>query len=137
MLPYPSIDPVAFHILSWPVYWYGLMYLVGFLAGWGLLALRLHASKRPVFTQEQLSDIAFYAAFGAIIGGRLGYILFYYWQVLFSEPTLIFQTWKGGMSFHGGLLGVLIAMYFCARKTRKSFLELTDFLAPAIPIGLG
>lgn len=136
MLTYPNIDPVAFHIGSWPVYWYGLMYLVGFLVGWMLLTVRSRFSPRG-FTQEQIADIAFYTALGAIIGGRLGYVLFYDWPVFSSNPLLIFQTWKGGMSFHGGLLGVLIAMIVFAKKTHKPFLVLTDFIAPVVPIGLG
>jgi phosphatidylglycerol:prolipoprotein diacylglycerol transferase len=85
MLIYPNINPVAFHIGSWPVYWYGLMYLIGFLGGWGLLSLRIRRSARG-FTSEQLSDIVFFAAIGAIIGGRIGYMLFYDWQTLFSNP---------------------------------------------------
>ncbi len=136
MLSYPSINPIAFHIGSWPVYWYGLMYLVGFLGGWGLLSLRLRFSPRG-FIQDELSDIVFYAALGAIIGGRIGYMLFYDWPVLFSNPLQIFATWKGGMSFHGGLLGVLVALILCAKKTKKPFLALTDLIAPAVPIGLG
>lgn len=136
MLAYPTIDPVAFHIGSWPVYWYGLMYLVGFLAGWGLLSLRLRVSPRG-FTQEQLSDLVFFAALGAIIGGRLGYMFFYDWQALIADPLLVVQTWKGGMSFHGGLLGVLLALWMCARKFKKPFLSLTDLIAPVVPIGLG
>jgi phosphatidylglycerol:prolipoprotein diacylglycerol transferase len=143
MITYPAIDPVAFHIFSWPVHWYGLMYLIGFLGGWGLLALRVRLSpeltKDPnrYFTQNQVSDLAFFAALGAIIGGRLGYILFYDWQVLFTNPLLIVETWKGGMSFHGGLLGVLVALAIYAKKLQKPFLALTDFLSPVIPIGLG
>lgn len=136
MLTYPAINPVAFHIGSWPVYWYGLMYLIGLAAGWLLLSLRIRFSPRG-FTQEQLSDVIFFAALGAIIGGRLGYMLFYDWQALFSQPLLILQTWKGGMSFHGGFLGVAIAMLYCARKFRKPFLELTDLICPVVPIGLG
>lgn len=136
MLTYPSISPVAFYIGSWPVYWYGLMYLIGFLAGWGLLALRLRTSPRG-FTQDQLSDVCFFAALGAIVGGRLGYMFFYDWRVLFSDPLLIFQTWKGGMSFHGGLLGVLVALLYCARKIKQPLLALTDLIAPVVPIGLG
>lgn len=137
MLQYPNIDPVAFHIFSWPVYWYGLMYLVGFLGGWAVLALRLRTSSWRGFTQEQLSDIVFYAAIGAIIGGRLGYVLFYDWDKFISNPVLIIETWKGGMSFHGGLLGVLVGMSLCAHKFHKPFLALTDLIAPAVPIGLG
>ena len=136
MLTYPDINPVAFHIGTWPVHWYGLMYLIGFLGGWGVLSLRLRYSSRG-FTQDQLSDIIFYSAVGAIVGGRIGYMFFYDWRIVFSDPLLIFQTWKGGMSFHGGLLGVLLALFFCARKMKKPFLALTDLIAPAVPIGLG
>ena len=136
MLTYPAIDPIAFHIGSWPVYWYGLMYLVGFLAGWGLLSLRIRLSPRGI-NQDQLSDLVFYTALGAIIGGRLGYMIFYDWHVLFSDPLLIFQTWKGGMSFHGGLIGAIAAIYFCTKKLKLSMLALTDLIAPAVPVGLG
>lgn len=136
MLTYPSIDPVAFYIGFWPVHWYGLMYLIGFLAGWGLLAIRIRLSPRG-FNNEQLSDIVFFAALGAIVGGRVGYMLFYDWPLFISDPFLIFQTWKGGMSFHGGLIGVIIALWLYARKIKKSILELTDFIAPVVPIGLG
>lgn len=136
MITYPNINPIAFHIGSWPIYWYGLMYLVGFFGGWFLLSLRLR-HKPGAFTQDQLSDIVFYTAVGAILGGRLGYVLFYDWQVLLSDPLFVLQTWKGGMSFHGGLLGVLVAMVVMARKFKKPFLVITDFIAPAVPIGLG
>lgn len=136
MLTYPTMNPIAFHIGSWPVYWYGMMYLVGFSLGWGFLALRLSFSRRG-FTQNELSDIIFYTALGAIIGGRLGYMLFYDWRVLFSDPLLIFKTWKGGMSFHGGLLGVMAALMIYSRKINKPFLAVTDFMSPAVPLGLG
>src|SRR5579875_1774941 len=89
MLAYPAINPVAFHIGSWPVYWYGLMYLVGFLLAWGFLSLRLRYAPRG-YTQVQLSDIIFYAALGAIIGGRIGYMLFYDWGVFISQPLTLF-----------------------------------------------
>lgn len=136
MITYPAIDPIAFHIFTWPVHWYGLMYLVGFMGGWAVLSLRLRVSDRG-FTQEQLSDIVFYAALGAIIGGRLGYMFFYDWVNLIADPLLLFQTWKGGMSFHGGFIGVFLAMMLYARKINKPILALTDFLAPVVPIGLG
>jgi phosphatidylglycerol:prolipoprotein diacylglycerol transferase len=136
MIAYPQIDPVAFHIFSWPVYWYGLMYLVGFLGAWIVLSLRLRVSDRG-FTQDQLSDIIFFAAIGAIIGGRLGYVFFYDWQRFAADPALIVQTWKGGMSFHGGLLGVLAGMWYCSIRMKKPLLALSDFIAPAVPIGLG
>lgn len=136
MLTYPQINPVAFHLYTWPVYWYGLMYLVGFLGGWAVLSLRLSSSSRGI-TQDQLSDIVFYTAIGAIIGGRLGYVFFYNWDKFSAAPMMIFEPWKGGMSFHGGLLGVLAGMLFCALKMHKPFLVLTDLIAPAVPIGLG
>lgn len=135
-MTYPTIDPVAFYIGSWPVYWYGLMYLIGFGAGWGLIALRIRKSPRG-FTQDQVSDIAFFAALGAIVGGRIGYMFFYDFHSLLANPLLLFQTWKGGMSFHGGLLGVLLALWYCARKVQKPMLALTDLIAPVVPIGLG
>lgn len=135
-MQYPQIDPVAFYIYTWPVYWYGLMYLVGFLGGWAVLSLRIRKSPRG-FNQDQLSDIVFYAAIGAIIGGRLGYVIFYDWERFADNPILIIETWKGGMSFHGGLLGVVIGMMMCAVKFHKPFLALTDLIAPAVPIGLG
>lgn len=135
MLTYPNINPVAFHIFSWPVYWYGLTYLISFLSGWVVLSFRARDTWRG-FTQDEVSDIVFYAALGAIIGGRLGFMLFYDWYALFTNPLLVLQTWKGGMSFHGGLLGVLFAMFLFTRKTKKRFLELTDFISPVVPIGL-
>lgn len=137
MIMYPTIDPVAFYIFSWPVYWYGLMYLIGFFGGWAMLALRLKRKHWSAFSQDQLSDIVFYSALGAIIGGRVGYMLFYDWRALISNPLLLFQPWKGGMSFHGGLLGVLVALFIYTKKIKRSFLALTDLIAPAVPIGLG
>lgn len=136
MLTYPNIDPVAFHIASWPVYWYGMMYLVGFVGAWLLLSWRLRDPARG-FTQDQVSDLVFFAALGAIIGGRLGYMIFYDWSNMVSNPLLIFQTWKGGMSFHGGCLGVMLAMAWCGHKFKKPFLAMTDFIAPVVPVGLG
>jgi phosphatidylglycerol:prolipoprotein diacylglycerol transferase len=135
MLLYPNPNPVAFHIGTWPVYWYGLMYLFGFLIAWALLSLRVRHSTRV--TQEQLSDLLFYSALGIIIGGRLGYVLFYDWSTFFHHPLMVFQTWKGGMSFHGGLLGVILVLFWQARKDRRPLFELTDLVAPVVPVGLG
>jgi phosphatidylglycerol:prolipoprotein diacylglycerol transferase len=136
MLMYPQIDPVAFHLGPLSVHWYGLMYLIGFLTAWGVLSLRLK-SGRVSFTAEQLSDILFYSALGIILGGRIGYMVFYAWPELSHNPLTVFQIWKGGMSFHGGLLGVIIALTVYAKKIGKSLVDLTDFIAPAVPIGLG
>lgn len=137
MLAYPEINPVAFHIGSWPVYWYGLMYLIGFTGAWLALSHRLKtAAYRDSFTTEQLSDIFFYAALGIIIGGRLGYMIFYATSDLINDPLLLFQPWKGGMSFHGGFIGTIVALWIYARHINKSLIDITDFIAPAVPIGL-
>lgn len=136
MLVYPAINPIAFHIGPLAVHWYGMMYLLGFLGGWALLTLRSRY-RVNTFTQEQISDIVFFAAVGAVIGGRLGYILFYDWQVIVNDPLMIVKTWKGGMSFHGGLLGVMLALVYCARKMHQPFLALTDLISPVVPVGLG
>lgn len=136
MIKYPMIDPVAFHIGPWPVHWYGLMYLVGFLGGWLLLSERHHYNPRE-FTQEQIADTVFFAALGAILGGRFGYILFYDWPVFVADPSIIVKIWTGGMSFHGGLIGVFVALLICSKYLKKPVLALTDLIAPAVPLGLG
>ncbi len=137
MLIYPSINPIAFHLGPLTVYWYGLMYLFAFLTCWGILSYRIRFAKFPaVLTTEQLSDLLFYAALGVVIGGRLGYMLFYAFADLISNPLLLFEVWKGGMSFHGGLIGVILALWFFSRKTQKSLIDITDFVAPVVPIGL-
>lgn len=138
MLTYPEINPVAFHLGPLSVNWYGLSYLFAFTACWGLLAWRIKYSSFPRgFTMEQLSDILFYSALGTIIGGRLGYMLFYVWSDFVANPWLLFQVWKGGMSFHGGLMGVFFALCLYAYKINKSVFDITDFILPAVPIGLG
>lgn len=135
MLTYPNISPIAFHIGSFPVHWYGLMYLFGIVVGWALLSFRIRNSLRG-FTPEQLSDIIFYTVLGVIIGGRLGYMLFYNWPDTSQHPWHIFMIWQGGMSFHGGMLGVVVALMIYARKHAKAFADLTDLIAPVVPIGL-
>jgi phosphatidylglycerol:prolipoprotein diacylglycerol transferase len=136
MLSYPQIDPVAFSIGPVKVHWYGLMYLVGLAAAWGLAVLR---SRRPgsSWSSHEISDLMFYIALGAVLGGRLGYVLFYDLPSYLREPLDVFKVWQGGMSFHGGLLGVIAAMWLFARRYRKSFFHVSDFTAPLIPIGLG
>lgn len=136
MLTYPDIDPVAISIGPLSVHWYGLMYMVGFAAGWWLGRLRV---RRPGsnWTAAQMDDLLFYAALGVIIGGRLGYALFYDLANILENPIAIIQIWKGGMSFHGGLLGVMIAMWLHGRRYQRSFFQTTDFIAPLVPIGLG
>jgi len=136
MILFPDVNPVAFHIGSLAVYWYGLMYLAGFLAGWFVLNWRLRHSSFWNFTTEQLGDILFFAALGVIIGGRLGYILFYDWHNFIADPMRLFQIRQGGMSFHGGLLGVLLALWICVRRMKKPLGDVLDFLVPAVPLGL-
>jgi phosphatidylglycerol:prolipoprotein diacylglycerol transferase len=133
---YPHLNPIAFHIYTWPVHWYGLMYLTGFVGGWGLLALRLRQHP-TIMTQTQLSDLIFAVALGVILGGRVGYMVFYQWHELMTHPLSLFKIWQGGMSFHGGLIGVLIAILWCAHTFHRPFLKLTDFITPVVPIGLG
>lgn len=136
MLKYPEIDPVAISIGPLDIRWYGIMYLVGFVAGFLLLNRR---AKRPGsgWTTEQVSDLIFYGAMGVILGGRIGYILFYNFSAFLNDPLTLFKVWQGGMSFHGGLLGVMIAVWLFARHTKKSYWDILDFGAPIVPIGLG
>jgi phosphatidylglycerol:prolipoprotein diacylglycerol transferase len=136
MLPYPQIDPVALAIGPLKIHWYGLMYLIGIGGAWILASYRLK-SFDPTWTKEKLSDLVFWVAMGVILGGRLGYVLFYDLPAYIANPMLILEVWKGGMSFHGGMLGVLISTWWFSRRNHKSFFELMDFIAPFVPIGLG
>ncbi len=135
MLVYPQMDPVAFRVGPLAVHWYGVMYLVGFLLAWIALAWRVRNPARG-FTRAELPDIFFYGALGVIIGGRLGYLFFYDFAVLLQAPWQVFMIWQGGMSFHGGLMGVIVALYFYARKTQRALIDVTDFIAPVVPLGL-
>jgi phosphatidylglycerol:prolipoprotein diacylglycerol transferase len=135
VLSYPNIDPVAVHLGPFKIHWYGLMYLLGFGVAWWLGRRRLRLF--PQLGAQDLSDLIFYAALGVIAGGRLGYILFYDFAAYLAEPLNIFKIWQGGMSFHGGLLGVIIAMALFARRRGRRFFEIADFTAPLIPLGLG
>lgn len=131
------LNPVALQIGPISIYWYGIMYLLAFLTCFGLLAFRIKKCTYPIgFTIEQLSDIIFYAALGVVIGGRLGYMLFYDLDNFLSNPLRIFTIWKGGMSFHGGLIGVILALWFYAHRIKKSLIAIMDFIAPVVPLGL-
>lgn len=136
MLKFPDIDPVAFSIGPVSVHWYGIMYLIAFAMAWWLGRLRAKDPRRG-WKPTDIDDLLFYGALGIILGGRLGYILFYGFSEFLAAPLSVFQIWKGGMSFHGGLLGVLVAMWFFAKKQGRGFFEITDFIAPIIPPGLG
>ena len=132
---YPEIDPVALSLGPLKIHWYGLMYLVGMLGGWALARWRIRRSDSG-WTAQQVDDLLFYCAVGVVLGGRLGYILFYGFNDWQEDPVRILRVWEGGMSFHGGFLGVLVAMWLYRRKHGKGFFELTDFIAPYITIGL-
>jgi phosphatidylglycerol:prolipoprotein diacylglycerol transferase len=136
MLPYPDIDPVAFSIGPLKVHWYGLMYLVGFAGGWWLGRVR---ARRPGsgWKPEQIDDLLFYIALGVVLGGRIGYVLFYNFPTFAADPLSLFRIWEGGMSFHGGLLGVLIALWWYTRREGRPWLAVVDFIAPLVAIGLG
>ncbi|MCG3202699.1 MAG: Prolipoprotein diacylglyceryl transferase [Gammaproteobacteria bacterium] len=135
MLPFPNIDPVAFHIGPLAVRWYGISYLVGITLGWWLMRRRARAPDAG-WTVAEVGDFIFYLALGAVLGGRIGYILFYNFDVYLRDPLAIFRVWQGGMSFHGGLIGLFIASGWWARKTRRGFLQVCDFVVPAGPPGL-
>ncbi|MGH8271351.1 MAG: prolipoprotein diacylglyceryl transferase [Gammaproteobacteria bacterium] len=134
-MTYPDINPVAVHLGPLAVHWYGLMYLVGILLGWFLLVRR---TRRPDvhWTPNQIGDLIFYAAIGVVLGGRLGYVLFYNFPVYYAHPLHIFYVWDGGMSFHGGLLGVLAACGLYAWRHRRHYFDIVDLIAPVVPIGL-
>jgi phosphatidylglycerol---prolipoprotein diacylglyceryl transferase len=132
---YPKIDPVIVTLGPVAVHWYGVMYLVGFAAAWWLARSRARRADTAV-SPEQVEDLIFYGALGVVLGGRLGYILFYDFNAWLADPSLLFRVWQGGMSFHGGLLGVMTAMWLFCRKHRLRFFAVGDFVAPLVPIGL-
>ena len=160
MLIHPQFDPVAIHLGPLAVHWYGLMYLLGFMLFLWLGKRRIRSiyeqARSPLsnsppqagertnvknnfksFDDKMLDDLLFYGVLGVVLGGRLGEVLFYHPDYYFSQPLEIFAVWKGGMSFHGGFLGVLIAMALFARKRKIAWLQLMDFIAPLTPLGLG
>jgi phosphatidylglycerol:prolipoprotein diacylglycerol transferase len=136
VLIHPQIDPIAFSIGPLAVRWYGLMYLVGFASAYGLGRLRIARGGAGRVTVPILDDLLFFVVLGVILGGRLGYVLFYKPGHYLQHPAEILAVWQGGMAFHGGFLGVLVALWWVARKHRLRWVELTDFVAPLIPLGL-
>ena len=136
MLTHPQFDPVAIHLGPFGVHWYGLMYLMAFTGFLLLGRLRIKQGRYPDWEARELDDLLFYGVLGVILGGRLGYVIFYKPNHYLSHLLDIIKIWEGGMSFHGGFLGVLLAMLFFARKTGRSFFLVTDFIAPLVPIGL-
>lgn len=136
MLMYPQINPVAVNIGSFGIHWYGIMYLIGFLFFLYFGKWRIRHYGHPVLKESDMDDFLFYGAMGVILGGRLGYCLFYRPEIYLLHPLNIFKTWDGGMSFHGGLLGVCFAIFLYSRKLKCSFLQLMDFGSVMVPIGL-
>ncbi|PID42979.1 MAG: prolipoprotein diacylglyceryl transferase [Proteobacteria bacterium] len=136
MLKYPQIDPVALSLGPVKIHWYGLTYLVGFAGAWYLGTRRAARATSPI-RPEQMGDLIFYSALGVVLGGRFGYVFFYNFDRFLADPAWALKVWEGGMSFHGGLLGVILAMLWYARKLNTTFFQLTDFVAPLVPIGLG
>jgi phosphatidylglycerol:prolipoprotein diacylglycerol transferase len=136
MLHAPDIDPVAIHLGRIQVHWYGLMYLIGFLGAWWL---GIYRAKRPGsgWRPQEIADLLFYGALGVILGGRIGYVLFYNLPYYLEHPIEVFYIWSGGMSFHGGLIGVITAMWLYGRRTQRTFFAVADFVAPLTPVGLG
>lgn len=138
MFTHPQFNPVAIQITqNFGVHWYGLMYLIGFIAFLGLGKYQIKHKPWFGWNHQMLDDALFYGALGVILGGRMGYILFYQFGHFIQQPLDIFKVWQGGMSFHGGFLGVLVAMYFFTRKYPQPWLKIMDFVAPLVPIGLG
>ena len=133
---YPDIDPVIFSAGPLAVRWYGLAYLTAFALCWWL-GNRLSRGAFRGWRREQISDLVFYCALGAVIGGRIGYVLFYAFDSLLRDPLLLVRIWDGGMSFHGGLLGVVAAMAWFGHRVNRGFWQVADFVAPLVPTGLG
>jgi phosphatidylglycerol---prolipoprotein diacylglyceryl transferase len=136
MFVHPQFDPIAFELGPIAVRWYGLMYLIGFVLFVVLGKYRARQNLLTGWHPRDVDDMLFYGVFGVILGGRLGYVLFYKPGYYFAHPAEVLALWQGGMSFHGGFLGVLIALWLFARRRHKRWLEVTDFVAPLIPLGL-
>ena len=137
MLYLNQIDPIAFQVGPLAVHWYGIMYLLGFAIAWFLGQNRVRAGRLPGVDANAFGDLTFYGMLGVVLGGRIGYILFYDLSTYAAHPLQVFKIWEGGMSFHGGLLGVMVAAFWWARRHRLHFFDVADFIAPLVPPGLG
>lgn len=136
MLIHPQFDPIAIQLGPLAIRWYGLMYLAAFLSFIWLGKRRAQAQAWHGITVPDVDDMLFYGVLGVILGGRLGQVIFYQPEYFLAHPGEILAVWKGGMSFHGGFLGVLVAMAWWAKKHGKTFFQVTDFIAPLVPLGL-
>lgn len=135
-LAFPQFDPIIFSLGPISLRWYGLMYLIGFIfARW----LAIKRANRPDsgWTVEQVDNLLFNGFAGVFLGGRIGYVLFYQWDLFVQDPSYLLRVWEGGMSFHGGLIGVIVAMLVTAKLQKRNFWMVADFVAPLIPFGLG
>ena len=132
-----QIDPIALDLGPLQVHWYGVMYLLGFGLAWWLGRLRVRQGRLPGVDEQAYGDLLFYAMLGVVLGGRLGYVFFYAFDALLDDPLMLVRIWEGGMSFHGGLIGVMAAALWWARKHRLHFFDVMDFVAPLVPPGLG
>ncbi len=135
-IPYPNIDPVFLRIGPVQLRWYGLMYMVSFIIGFFVLR-RFAKYRKMSLSTDDLYDLLFYLILGVMVGGRLGYVIFYDLGSYLRDPLSIFAIWQGGMSFHGGFIGVLIAAMWITRKKGWNFWEIADLVSAAVPIGLG
>jgi phosphatidylglycerol:prolipoprotein diacylglycerol transferase len=136
MLQHPDIDPVAFTLGPLTVHWYGILYLIGMPLGYWLLARRCNQPGSK-WQASHVSDLIIYGAFGMILGARIGYVLFYRFSDFLGDPLLLIRMWEGGMSFHGGVIGSMIVLWFYGRNQGRSLFEILDFVVPIVPIGLG
>ncbi|MEO6146848.1 MAG: prolipoprotein diacylglyceryl transferase [Sulfuriferula sp.] len=137
MLIHPDFNPIAISIGPLAIRWYGLMYLTAFMLVLVLGRRRIKQHPDSGWTIKNLDDVLFYGVLGTVLGGRLGYVLFYKFSYYLAHPLEIFYVWEGGMSFHGGFLGVIFAMWLFSRRSGKPWLAITDFIAPLVPLGLG
>lgn len=131
-----DIDPIALHLGPVQVHWYGVMYMLGFIAAWLLGRRRIRAGRLPGVNEQAFGDMLFYAMLGVVLGGRIGYILFYAFGDFLKNPLMLLRIWEGGMSFHGGLLGVMAGVWLWCRRQKMHFMDAMDFLAPLVPPGL-
>jgi phosphatidylglycerol:prolipoprotein diacylglycerol transferase len=134
-----DIDPIALSLPFWPhgIHWYGLMYVLAFAAAWWLGQRRLRAGRLPGIDENAYGDLLFYGMLGVLLGGRIGYVLFYDLPAFLADPLVLLNVRGGGMSFHGGLLGVMAAGLWWCRKHRMHWFDVMDFVAPLVPLGLG
>jgi len=133
-----NLDPIALHLPFWPhgIHWYGIMYLAGFVIAYVLGMRRVRAGRLPGINEEGFSDLLFYGGVGVVLGGRIGYILFYNFSEFMADPMMLFRINEGGMSFHGGLIGVMVAVAWWSRKNKLHVFDTIDFVAPIVPPGL-